>query len=661
MGQGADFEAFRLAQADPSRESHKQGSGPSREALHTLVKNFPHGILALYDKDLRYTLMEGSGLAKLGLSPSDFVGKRLRDVFPPEVCERDEPSLLAALGGETVVSVVPYGPDTYRVTTLPIRGPGGDIQGGMVVSEDITELEEVKASLQKVQEKHELALKAAGLGVWHLDAAAKSLEWNDRMYEIYQVERSEQPRTPESWLEFVHPDDRPQARAVAAAAEGGEAVEGWTYRIIRPDGQLRHINGSVAPTFDASGRLIYLTGIDLDVTEQKAGEARAQEAQKLEALGQLTGGVAHDFNNLLQVILGQSDELLTLVCPGESAYESVMDIKRAGERAVRLVSQLLAFASRQVLSPACFELEDVVQSMLEMLRPLLGPAVRISVRSSPGQSTAIQADLAMVEQVIMNLCLNARDAMPEGGQLELECDRVHVSVDRSKQSRLSAGNYVRLGVHDNGLGMTPEVKARVFDPFFTTKRLGGGTGLGLATAYGIVHQHGGSIEVESTPGEGTAFFVYWPAPSAPAVRASMGVAELEDTVSTPPTRGSVLVVEDDELVRRSTTLTLRREGFQVVEAHDGLEALEVIKYAQASVDVVLLDYLMPRMNGKEAWEGISRLRPDLPMVMTSGFAQEGELGALLETGRVPFLRKPYDREALLAVLLAAMAGARRSA
>lgn len=418
-------------------------------------------------------------------------------------------------------------------------------------------------------------------------------------------------------LEAVHPEDRPRVKAMMESVERDD-IE---YRIILPDGAVRWIRDRSFPIRDDRGRTVRKAGIATDITRQKALETQLLQTQKLDSIGRLAGGIAHDFNNLLTVILTQARMAGRAFAAGRSGAEELGQIEEAASRAADLTRQLLMFARRQPSHPVPLDLTEVTSGIEKLLRRVIGPNVELVARLDPNIGI-VRGDRAQLEQVLVNLAVNARDAMPEGGTLTIDT----VDVTREEAGR-APGPYVLLRVSDTGHGIAEADRAHVFDPFFTTKRHAGGTGLGLASCYGIVQQHGGEIAVESAPGGGATFCVYLPRIDAtePVVR--------DGGPSVPRMFGSetVLLVEDDALLRRSTSATLREHGFTVVEASSGEEALE--RLGDHDVDIVVSDVLMRGVDGRELAERLERERPALPILLTSGYS-EG-------VGRFPFLAKPY--------------------
>jgi PAS domain S-box-containing protein len=401
------------------------------------------------------------------------------------------------------------------------------------------------------------------------------------------------------------------------------------------------------PLLEPDGRLIGSVHIARDITARKELEAALRQAQKMEAIGQLAGGVAHDFNNLLTVIQGHASLLLMTGGISGAGVNSAQQIAMATERAAGLTRQLLAFSRRQLLQPRLLNLNEIVSNLTKMLGRILGEDITLQL-TCPAQSPLVEADAGMMEQVLMNLAVNARDAMPKGGQLAIRISVVHIGVhDLACHPEARAGGFVCLSVTDTGCGIAPEILPRIFEPFFTTKDVGKGTGLGLATVYGIAKQHQGWIVAESELGKGTTFNVFLPLSAKPAVPA-------DNQAMPKPVRGgteTILVVEDETPVRELTCNFLEGIGYKILPARSGVEALEVWRQRQGKIDLLLTDLVMPgRMNGWELAKTLWADRPDLKVIFTSGYGMEvvGKEFAL-EHGK-NFLQKPYDPQQLALIV-----------
>ena len=351
--------------------------------------------------------------------------------------------------------------------------------------------------------------------------------------------------------------------------------------------------------------------------EQRQLEARLRQAQKMEAVGRLAGGVAHDFNNLLTIIRGHTDLLAERPGLDESQRRSLEQVQKASNRAVAMTRQLLAFSRMQVLQPSILDLNSIISEMGKMLPRLIGEHIEFTFVPDP-KLAAVKADPSQMEQVLMNLAVNARDAMPDGGKLRVRTSSVSLNAaEAAKRPAMAAGEYVLISVSDTGQGMSEETKARIFEPFFTTKEVGKGTGLGLATVYGIVKQSGGFIWVESAVGKGTIFEIYLPRASGKATEAEVAPAPQVESRGTE----TVLLVEDEEGVRDLACESLRASGYSVLEARDGVQALEVAERHAGPIHLLLSDMVMPRMGGQELVERLRAVRPDVKTILMSGYSE----------------------------------------
>jgi PAS domain S-box-containing protein len=390
-------------------------------------------------------------------------------------------------------------------------------------------------------------------------------------------------------------------------------------------------------TFEVAGETLVLA-IGRDVTEKRQLEDQLRQAQKLEVIGQLAGGVAHDFNNILTAILGFCELLLMDLGPEHPGCTDVLEIKTAGERAAGLTRQLLAFSRKQILQADVLDINGVVKGMEAMLRRLIAANIDLVV-SLQGDLGSIKVDPTQLEQIVINLVVNASDAMPRGGKLTIETSNVRLDEHyRGHHLPVVPGDYVMLAVSDTGVGMDEATSQRVFEPFFTTKELGKGTGLGLATVYGIVKQSGGDIWIYSELGHGSAFKIYLPAVTG-VVSAAVKAAPIPETVRTGAE--SILLVEDDETVRRLARLILERAGYLIIEAGNPKEALEAAALFGGRIDLLVSDLIMPESDGLPLFDRLSQVRPGLRVLYISGYADEAVVRHGVIVAGTPFLQKPF--------------------
>ncbi|MEO8131099.1 MAG: PAS domain-containing protein, partial [Bryobacteraceae bacterium] len=439
---------------------------------------------------------------------------------------------------------------------------------------------------------------------------------------------------------ILHPDDYEGAqRAKMVSLESGIPFE-MEIRLKRHDGAYRWFRARANPVRDERGQIVKWLGIATDIEDEKLAEGRARESQKMEAIGRLAGGVAHDFNNLLMAISGYSEMALDQLQDNPPLVAHLREVKGATTRAADLTRQLLAFSRRQVNQPRLLNLNTVVDTISKLLIRLIGEDIQLEL-SLASELGTIRADRTQVDQIIMNLAVNARDAMPNGGRLAIETGNVSILENQPAYGEIPAGDYVVLSVSDTGTGMDEVTKARLFEPFFTTKEEGKGTGLGLAIVYGVVTQSGGSVLVESEPGLGATFRLYFPR--------SLAVEELDtptDAVAPSTSSGeTVLLVEDEQAVRKLVETMLKRRGYSVLQAATPREAIRLAGECQAPIDVLLSDVLMPEMRGSEVAKRIRALHPGIAVVFMSGYADSTFLDpAALD--KAVYMQKPFTSEEL---------------
>jgi two-component system, cell cycle sensor histidine kinase and response regulator CckA len=497
-------------------------------------------------------------------------------------------------------------------------------------------LEVLRRDIERQQAEERFTLVVENIHeVFWISSAAGVLEFVSPAYEtIWGRPRQHLYDDATSWLDTVHPDDRPRmAQNLRLQLSTGATDE--TYRIVRPDGTVRWIRSRSFPVYGQDGRLERVVGTALDVTEQRQLEEQFRQAQKMESIGRLAGGIAHDFNNLLTVINGTA-ELAALDLPRDAPLRTdLLQVRQAGERAATLTRQLLALSRQQILKPAIINLSTVVRGMQSMLRRLISEHVELAF-SLDDALGHVKADPSQIEQVILNLAVNAQDAMPDGGTLTIETRRVYLDAgDAANHLAAPAGQYAMLAVSDTGIGMDEPTRQRIFEPFFTTKDIGKGTGLGLSTVYGIVQQSDGGLFVYSEPNRGTTFKVYLPLvddlPDVPLTLDSVDQSGTE----------TILLVEDEPALRALTKRILSSAGYTVIDAGTGEEALAVLAAHEGPVHLMLTDVVMPGMNGRDLAVRVVAMRPDIKVLYASGYTDDAIFrhGVLDDGSR--FISKPY--------------------
>jgi PAS domain S-box-containing protein len=448
--------------------------------------------------------------------------------------------------------------------------------------------------------------------------------------------------TGKTLVEYFQTND-PQHPSIAAhwRALAGESL---TYEL---HWQNRVFESHVRPLRGTDGEILGVIGVALDITDRKQLADQLRQSQKLQAVGELAGGVAHDFNNLLMVVKGHAEMLLDRL-PGNAAdrqnpfRQNVEQIQQAAERAAGLTRQLLAFSRKQVLQPRVLDLNETVAGMIQMVSRVIGANIELAFL--PGASLGrVKADPSQIEQVALNLVVNARDAMPEGGRLTIETSNVNLDRDYATQHAVvDPGPYVMLTVSDTGIGMDAATQARIFEPFFTTKSQGRGTGLGLATVYGVVKQSGGYVWVYSEVGHGTTFKVYLPMVQAPVEK----TAQEKEPSGPEPGTETILFVEDEQSVRELVTEYLTARGYQVLEASDGMQALEMASAHGGKIQLLITDVVMPKLSGRELAARLATTRPDLKVLYISGYTDDSIFRHGVLQGGMAFLQKPFNLKAL---------------
>ena len=636
----------------PSRDPPAQQS--PREAEHWNAEHFrtPEDQVVNYAifmlDPLGRILSWNAGIKRmLGFEKGEFIGASVAQLYTPEdqtegVPERDlsEAAERRQSIGERWLVRKDGSRFPASVSTTSVLDRQGQVAGFAEKLRDLTEVKQVEEELRRSQEALELANEAAGLGTWDHDLTSGELRWDVRAKALFGLP-PEGPVTYERWLEAIHPEDLLTAEEVLERAHRDRQAFSTHYRLVWPDGSVHWLavigRGSYSPR---TGRPLRMRGILLDITERKRTEERLQEVLRLEAIGRLAGGIAHDLNNMLVAILGFSDLLAQSMGANDPRLEDVRQISLAAARSADLTRQLLAFARREMIRPRRLDLNGVVRYAGGILRPVLGENIGLVLQLSSTVG-AIHADPGRVEQILMNLVLNSRDAMPQGGRVTVETAAVTLEAPQptvlQPESELPpAGRYAMLSVSDTGQGMDSGTLQRIWEPFFTTKPAGQGTGLGLSVVYGSVKQSGGFVAVDSELGRGTVVKVYWP-----EVLQETDLGELPAPRPAEGGKETLLVVEDERVVRALIVRTLRGLGYRCLEASDAAEALGALEQEAGNIDLVMTDVVMPGISGGDLGSRLAERYPGLPVLYISGFADDDVIRrGLLDASR-PFLQKPF--------------------
>jgi two-component system, cell cycle sensor histidine kinase and response regulator CckA len=522
----------------------------------------------------------------------------------------------------------------------------GGVQCVLTISQDITERKRAAEKLRRSEEQYRSLVELAPYGIFRGTRDGSLLMVNSALVKMLGYETAEELLALNLGTE-VYEDPRERDRILHRARAGPVGPVETTWK--RKDGSTISVRLAARLIFDNQSRLLQSEGFVENVTEQRALEKQLQTAQKMEAIGQLAGGVAHDFNNLLMIIRSRAALVIADACQPEHVIEEAEEIVRATRRATELTRQMLAFSRDQVLEPSVLNLNGLLAELGNMLPHLIGKEVETRIIAAPDLSL-VKVDRGQIEQVVVNLAINARDAMPAGGRLVVETSNIEVDGHRSDSDPLmKPGRYVLLSVSDTGLGMDQETQAHIFEPFFTTKERGKGTGLGLSMVYGIVQQSGGHISVVSAPGSGTSFKIYLPEATEPE--------QIVLTDRLLPALGSetILFVEDEEALRKVGVDFLRSRGYDVLAAANGVEALHICRTTDRSIQLLVTDVIMPRMGGAELAKHALALNPNLRVLYVSAYSGRALPRGALEPCQ-SFLQKPFSMPDLARQVRAALEG-----
>jgi len=630
------------------RRQMEQVIQEEQERFVDLLQHAPIGFYSV-DGAGRFLFANRTLCDWLGLTQEDLRdgGLRLADLLagerPADLPAHCPFATADADSGEAIFKG-PQGEDFEALISQDVvRGEDGRVVRTRSVVRHLSQERATIEALERSMERFERFFQEAPVGIALLDSAGGLSECNAAFANL--LRRPAQALLGASLFDLVRPDDRSGIEsAFAACGQGGDRSGGAQ----KPVEVIFTGEPEVACAMYVTSRSGAGTGYIahfIDTTEQKNLEVQFAQSQKMQAVGQLAGGIAHDFNNLLTAMIGFSDLLLLRHRPGDQSFADIMQIKQNANRAANLVRQLLAFSRQQTLQPRMVNLTDILTELSHLLRRLMGENVELEMIHGRDLGL-VKADQGQLEQVIINLAVNARDAMSEGGRLEIRTE--NVTLEREKKHKAEVvppGDYVLIEVEDAGCGIPSENLDRIFDPFFSTKEIGAGTGLGLSTVYGIVKQSGGFIFVGSRVGRGTTFSIYFPLHSATAAAS----AETESKDSRDLTgAGRILLVEDEDGVRAFGARVLRSKGYDVVEARSGESALQVLAEEGASVDLIVTDVVMPRVDGPTLVREVRKTRPDLKVIFISGYTEDTFRQKLGEDSDIHFLPKPFSLKQLAA-------------
>jgi len=637
-------ELARTVEALKREVSDRKVREEENRRLAAIVEHSDDAIIAL-DLDGRITDWNAGAERMLGYTRGEIIGMPITTVVPADHHGEPFENQAKLKRGDTVVRR-----DSLRkrkdgmvihvaLTVSPIRDKDGAIIGSSGIVRDITERKLIEGALRRSEASYRSFVENAPFGILRTTLDGRILQANPALVEMLGYDSEEDVLGLNMATDvFRHPEELEEATAWCRRQDSMHGLEvDWKHK----DGRHFTVRCDAHVVLDRDGKLEFLESFVEDISQRRALEMQLRQGQKMEAIGRLAGGIAHDFNNLLGVIIGYSDLVSEHIGADSQLHNPVEQIKKAGSRASALTRQLLAFSRQQVLETKVLNLNTIIEEMARMLPPLLGEDVELRTSLAPALGQ-VKADRGQIEQVIMNLAVNARDAMPEGGRLSIETKNSSLNEEFAARHRPTVpGNYVMLIVSDTGSGMDAQTQAHIFEPFFTTKEQGRGTGLGLATVYGFVKQSGGYVWVDSEPGVGSTFTIYLPLANEVAPRNHAA------DVVVAPMRGAetILLVEDEESLRTLTRGQLEDSGYTVLEAGCGTDAIRIAQEHRGPIHLLLTDVVMPGMNGRVVAETLTASRPEIRVVYMSGYTGFsdyglGELDAIV-------IQKPFTKRVLL--------------
>ena len=593
-----------------------------------------------------------------GYSAEEMVGSSIYKLIPPELYPEENEVLERIRRGERVAHF-----ETIRrrkdgslfpveLTVSPVFDASGTIVGASSIKRDLSDRKSAAATSARlaaiVQSSEDAIISKTIDGI--------VLDWNAAAERMYGF--SDADMVGRSIYQLVPDELRSEEQSILERVARGEHVAHYETTRRRRDGTFISVALTLSPVHAPDGTIIAASSIQRDIGERKRAEEALRQASKMESIGALAGGLAHDFNNQLYAVSGFAHFIGRDPSLSPSARADLLEIQKTTERMASLTRQLLAFARQQVLSPETLDLNGAVNDTSPMLRRLIGSATTIELALAPGPKW-VRVDRSQLVQVLLNLVINARDAMPNGGRIQIRTETLEVSpgqVLNRLQLPVEPGGYAELAVTDAGQGIPPEHLPHIFEPFYTTKEVGIGTGLGLATVDGIISQSGGHIQVRSTPGKGTTIKLLLPLAAEPTPSTPRGSSPLHHGNS----RGRILVVDDEEAIRVVVSRMLQAEGYEVLRARDGMEALRELQEVGGAVDLVITDVVMPGMGGHVLGRELERRYPGLPLVWISGHPRDVEFPREIPGHQYPFLMKPVSPGALLETVSRALQGVSKS-
>ncbi len=627
------------------------------EARYEELVECANSIIMRRDREGRITFFNRFAQEFFGYTSDEILGKNVVGTIVPEVDRsgRDLRAMIRNIGMQPERYASNENENMRRNgerlwvawTNKPVRDENGQVVELLCIGNDQTDRKRAEEALRASEERFRLAMEATSDGLWDWDVSTGKVYYSPAYFKMLGYESGTLPSHLKTWLDLVHPEDRDAAlNACQECIRHETPAFSVEFRMLAQDGSWRWVLGrGRAVQRDTNGRALRMVGTHMDITERKRAreeqemlESQLLQAQKLESVGRLAGGVAHDFNNMLGVILGHTELAMESTDPEDARYADLVEIQKAAQRSAELTRQLLAFARRQTVSPKVLDLNEAVAGTLKMLQRIIGEDVQLTWL--PAQDLwKVKMDPSQLDQILANLAVNARDAITGFGELAIETANVVLDDShRGLMPQMVTGEFVLLSVGDTGAGMSTEILSNIFEPFFTTKEVGKGTGLGLATVYGIVRQNAGFIHVSSEPNKGTTFRIYLPRFLGEGAQHQPPASQVKPLGG----RETVLIVEDEEAILNLGKAVLERLGYAVLSASSPRRAIEIAQDFDEAIHLLITDVVMPEMDGHELANSLTRIKPGLKCLYMSGYPAEviADHG-ILEEG-VRFIPKPFS-------------------
>jgi PAS domain S-box-containing protein len=611
--------------------------------LRALV-NAPTESALLVDMKGKILALNKVGAERLGKDTNELIGSGIFDYLPPEIAE-----FRMAQGKKVVLSGKPHRFQDERAGRIfdnsiyPICGPEGKVKALAIYARDVTEAKQVEQTLRESEERYRALADSLPQVVFEIDTNGIIIYTNQNGFDFFRYTRDDFDKGM-SAFQMLIPEDRERAAENMKRRQSGEALGIREYTALRKDGTTFPIAIQANPIILENG-IAGFRGIMIDITDRKQTEkeqerlqSQLQRAQRMESIGTLAGGVAHDFNNLLMGILGRTSLILNKIDSTHPFYEHLKGIERYVEKATDLSKRLLGFARGGKYEVTPTDLNDLIDKSAEMFGRTK-KEIHIHIKYQEEVWT-VEVDISQIEQVLLNLYINAWQSMPGGGDLYLQTENIRLDTNYIRPFKVDPGRYVKISITDTGVGMDKDIQDRIFEPFFTTKKVARGAGLGLASAYGIIKKHGGIINVYSEKGEGTTFNIYLPASDKEVLKLEEKTHEILKGSET------ILLVDDEEIIIEVGKKLLEELGYRVLIAQNGKEAIEVYRSHGDEIDMVLLDMIMPDMSGSETFDKLKEMAPGIKVVLSSGYSINGDAKKLLDRGCKGFIQKPFNLAAV---------------